>query len=66
MASGIVPNMFKIDLINPVYKLQGKDCRDPGSYRKIAILPALSKILEIAIRDAQWSWFKYTTFLPES
>ena len=66
MASGIVPNMFKIAIINPVYKGQGKDCRDPGSYRPIAILPALSKVLEIAVRDALLSWFKHTSFLPES
>ena len=64
MASGIVPNIFKRAIINPVNKGQGKDCRDPGSYRPIAILPALSKILEIAVRDALLSWIKQTSFLP--
>ena len=52
MASGIVPNLFKEAIIHPTYKGQGKDPREPGSYRPIAILTALSKVLEVAVREA--------------
>ena len=50
----------------PVYKGQSKDPRDPGSYRPIAILTAISKILEIAVREALLSWFDMNEFLPDS
>jgi hypothetical protein len=32
----------------------------------VAILPALSKVLETVVRDALLSWFKQTNFLPEA
>ena len=66
MASGIVPDMFKEATVTPVYKGQSKDPRDPGSYRPIAILTAISKILEIAVREALLSWFDMNEFLPDS
>ena len=34
--------------------------------RPVAILPSLSKVLEVAVRDALHSWFKKTGFLPET
>ena len=40
MASGIVPSLFKSAIVHPVYKGQGKDSQDPGSYRPVAILPS--------------------------
>ena len=49
---GIFPDIFKQAIITPVFKGNGKDPHDPGSYRPISILPVLSKILEIAVRDA--------------
>ena len=52
LASGIVPNLFKEAMIHPTYKGQWKDPREPGSYRPIAILTALSKVLEVAVREA--------------
>ena len=52
MATGKVPDLFKDAIVHPVYKGHGKDPRDPGSYRPVAILPSLSKVLEVAVRDA--------------
>ena len=66
MATGIVPDLFKKAIVHPVYKGHGKDPRDPASYRPVAILPALSKVLEYVVRDALLSWFKLMNFLPES
>ena len=66
LASGIVPDIFKKAIIHPVFKGQGKDPRDPRPYRPVAILPALSKILEIVVRESLLSWFKHVDFLPES
>ena len=66
MATGIVPDLFKNAIVHPVYKGHGKDPRDPGFYRPVAILPALSKVLETAVHDALHSWFKKTGFLPEN
>lgn len=65
MATGIVPDLFKNAIIHPVHKGNGKDPRDPGSYRPVAILPSLSKILEVAIHDSLLSWFEEISFLPE-
>ena len=65
MATGIVPDLFKNAIIHPVHKGNGKDPRDPGSYRPVAILPSLSKILEVAIHDSILSWFEEISFLPE-
>ena len=66
MATGIVPDLFKKAIVHPVYKGHGKDPRDPASYRPVAILPALSKVLENVVRDSLLSWFKQIKFLPES
>ena len=66
LASGIVPDLFKKAIIHLIYKGQGKNPSDPGSYRPIAILPANSKILEMIVRDNLLEWFEQTNFLPES
>ena len=66
LASGIVPDMFKKAIVIPVYKGHGKSKNDPGSYRPISILPAISKILEMAVRDDLLEWFDHSGFLPDS
>ena len=66
LASGIIPDLFKNAIIHPVYKGQGKNPKDPGSYRPIAILPAISKILETVVRDNILEWFEHTGYLPDS
>ncbi len=51
--AGVVPRQFKIANIVPVHK-RGKDPRQPSSYRPVAILCSLSKILEsLALRQFQ-------------
>ncbi len=44
-ATARVPSVFKIANVVPILK-KGKDANKPGSYRPVALLPALSKILE--------------------
>ena len=66
LSSGIFPENFKQAIIQPIFKENGKDPRDPGSYRPISILPALSKILEIAVRDALVDWLMLQDFIPDS
>ena len=44
---GVIPSLFKKAIVHPVYKGHGKNPRDPGSYRPVAILPSLSKVLEV-------------------
>jgi retron-type reverse transcriptase len=48
--TGIVPSKLKIARIAPVYKLSGAKT-ECYNYRPISILPALSKILEMAMRE---------------
>ena len=43
---GTVPKALKEAIIHPVFKGGGKDPKDPASYRPVAVLPALSKVLE--------------------
>ena len=38
MATGIVSDLFKKAIVHPVYKGNGKDPRDPASYRPVAML----------------------------
>ncbi len=45
-ASSKVPSGFKLATVTPVYKGKGKDPEDAASYRPVAILSALSKVLE--------------------
>ncbi len=47
-----VPHGFKLATISPVFKGRGKDPNEAGSYRPVAILPAMSKILEKVVADA--------------
>ena len=61
-----MPKLFKSALIHPIYKGNGKDPRSPGSYRPIAILPALSKILETVLRDSLLQWLELKGLLPDS
>ena len=66
MSTGEVPKLFKSALIHPVYKGGGKDPRLPGSYRPVANLPALSKILETVVRDSLLDWLELHKILPDS
>ena len=44
--SGLIPKAFKSAIVVPIFKGKGKPVGSPSSYRPIAILPALSKVLE--------------------
>ena len=66
LSTGVFPNLFKQALVHPVHKGSGKDHHEPGSYRPISILPALSKILEIVVRDALYGWLDMKGVLPDS
>ena len=66
LSTGIFPDLFKEALVHPVHKGDGKDPREPGSYRPISILSALSKVLEIVVRDALLDWLVLRGVLPES
>ena len=66
LSTGVFPDLFKEALVHPVHKGNGKDHRAPGSYRPISILPALSKVLEIVVRDALLDWFELKKVLPDS
>ena len=66
LSVGVFPDIFKQAIIHPVFKGSGKDPHDPRSYRPISILPSLSKILEIVVRDALLDWLKLKDVIPDS
>jgi hypothetical protein len=47
----VFPSAFKRALIHPVYKEGGKARSNPASYRPVAILCALSKVLETVAKE---------------
>ena len=49
--TAIVPAVFKRAIVHPVYKGGNKDQASPSSYRPVAVLPALSKVLERIVCD---------------
>jgi hypothetical protein len=51
MAKGCVPAQFKIGRVHPIHKGKGKPGDDPASYQPVSILPALSKVLELHVKD---------------
>lgn len=51
LADAMVPTGFKHARVIPVYKGKGKAASDPSSYRPVSILPAMSKILELVVKE---------------
>ena len=66
LSTGKVPRFFKEAFIHPVFKGGGKDPCSPSSYHPVAILPALSKIMETVVRDSLLQWLEKEKVLPES
>jgi retron-type reverse transcriptase len=51
LALGVVPKDFKRAIVHPVYKGSSKPRAEPGSYRPVSILTALSKVLEVVVKE---------------
>ena len=60
LSSGIVPDLWKIAKVTPLYKLDSKS--DFSNYRPISVLPCLSKALEQSTANFQ-TILKNNTFL---
>jgi hypothetical protein len=66
LASGVVPRGFKMARVAPVFKGKGKKATDPASYRPVSILPAMSKVLELVVKEAVESHLAKVNGLPNS
>jgi hypothetical protein len=66
LAEGRVPAAFKIGLVHPIHKGKGKLLEDPGSYRPVSILPAMSKVLETIVKGDLKEHLKRVNGLPGS
>jgi hypothetical protein len=64
LSAGVFPSAFKTALIHPVYKEGGKARNDPASYRPVAILCALSKVLETVAKEDLEAHMAATTSCP--
>lgn len=54
--TGIVPDIFKVSQISPVYK--SGDATDPSNLRPIATLSPFSKVLERLVYNQLYSFIK--------
>jgi hypothetical protein len=66
LSAGVFPSAFKTALIHPVYKGGGKARNDPASYRPVAILRALSKVLETVAKEDLEAYMAVNNILPTS
>jgi hypothetical protein len=66
LLAGVFPSAFKTALIHPVYKGGGKARNDPTSYRPVAILCALSKVLETVAKEDLEAYMADNNILPSS
>ena len=64
--TGIVPDNFKKAIVHPIYKGGNKDPNSPASYRPVAVLPALSKVLEKVICWQLTDFLDQNGLLPQS
>lgn len=51
ISTGIVPDVFKVSKVTPVFKNGATTDRDPGNYRPIATLSPFSQALERVASD---------------
>jgi hypothetical protein len=66
LAEGKVLAQFKIVRVHPIHKGKGKPREDPGSYRPVSILPAMSKVLESLVKGDLEAHLKRVNGLPGS
>lgn len=64
LASGKVPDEFKRGIVRPIYKGNGKDRKEPSSYRPVCILTALSKVLETTVKQDLCAHISKTGAIP--
>lgn len=65
LSTGSVPSMFKTAHITPRLKKPDADPADPGSYRPIANLSVLSKLLERLVAQQLLDYLKAARLIPE-
>jgi hypothetical protein len=67
LLAGIFPELFKTALMHPVYvKREGKARHSPALYRLVAILCAMSKVLETVAKEDLEAFMKANIVLPAS
>jgi hypothetical protein len=64
LSAGVFPSAFKTALIHPVFKGGGKARNNPGLSRPVAILCALSKVLETVAKEDLEAYIKGHNILP--
>jgi hypothetical protein len=65
-SASVFLSAFKTALIHPVYKGGGKTRNSPASYRPVAILCAMSKVLETVAKEDLEAFMKANNVLPSS
>ena len=65
LSEGQVPSELKAGRIIPIHKGKGKDRTSPASYRPVCILPAVSKVLELVVKENLERHLLNTCSLPE-
>jgi hypothetical protein len=66
LLANIFPSAFKTAHIYPVYKGGGKARNEPESYQPVAILCAMSKVLETVAKEDLEAFMKANNILPAS
>jgi hypothetical protein len=66
LSAGVFPSAFKTALIHTVYKGVSKARCDPALYRPVAILCAMSKVLESVAKKDLEAFMKANNILPTS
>ena len=64
MSTGICPNKLKIAKVVPVFKKD--DPHQPGNYRPISLLPAISKIFEKVVYKQVYNYMNENNLLYKS
>jgi hypothetical protein len=66
LATGVFPTAHKLAIVRPIYKGGNKNRRDPASYCPVAILLAVSKILEVVVKEDLEEYLSRIDDLPTS
>jgi hypothetical protein len=60
------PSTFKLGIIIPIYKVNGKNRALASSYRPVSLLPALSKVLEVVAKEALEKHLSKINAIPDT